>query len=325
MARQHGRLARCDAGSEGLMTDPSRPCQDAEPLRVLAIVVLYRIEPAQSKTLAGLAQAFAADPALATQIDLLVWDNSATAVDEKLLPLACTYRHAPVNAGVSGAYNAAAAMAAERDHAWLLLLDQDTSVTGDFLRGMLEHAAEAAGDEQVAAIVPYLYAGSFCLSPRLWHFARHAPLPRPASRRTEQREMFAANSGTLMRVHALQVIGGFSSRFWLDYSDIDVFHRLHAHNFVVMIAGDLALEHEVALLDYNVRMTPARYATYLAAEGDFLDLYRGRTERLLHLLRLAVRVVRQRRFADKTFSRMTRHELWRRLRVRRRARLRLRG
>lgn len=312
------------------MSDPSMPRPsvsrpDAEPQRVLAVVVLYRMQPARSKTLAGLSHAFATDAALAKQMDVLIWDNSATAVDENSLPLGCTYRHAPTNAGVSGAYNAAAAMAAERSCAWLLLLDQDTSITDEFLRGMLEHAAQAAGDEQVAAIVPYLYAGSFCLSPRLWHFGRHAPLSRPAAPYTERREMFAANSGTLMRVHALQAIGGYSSRFWLDYSDIDAFHRLHAQKFTVRIAGDLALQHEVALLNYDARMTPARYATYLAAEGDFLDLYRGRAERLLHLLRLAVRVVRQRRFADKTFSGMTRHELWRRLQVRRRARLRVRG
>jgi hypothetical protein len=45
---------------------------------------------------------------------------------------------------------------------------------------------------------------------------------------------------------------------------------------------------------------------------------------LLHLFRLAVRAVRQRRFADPAFSRMTRQELGRRLRTRRRARLQIR-
>jgi hypothetical protein len=45
---------------------------------------------------------------------------------------------------------------------------------------------------------------------------------------------------------------------------------------------------------------------------------------LLHLLRLAARAVRQRRFADATFSRMTRQALWRRLHTRRRARLQIR-
>ena len=293
-------------------------------VRVLAVVVLYRMEPARSKTLAGLAQAFADDPALAKQVEILVWDNSPAAIDERSIPFNCTYRHAPANEGVSGAYNAAAAMAMERGCAWLLLLDHDTSITKEFLRGMLAHAAQSDGDEKVAAVVPFLYGDTFCLSPRLWRFGRHAPLARPATAYTEGREIFAANSGTLMRVGALAAIGGYSKRFWLDYSDIDVFHRLHVRGFGIRVAHDLALEHEVALLDYNTRMTPTRYAIYLAAESDFLDLYRGPAERLLHLFRLAVRTIRQRRFADRTFSQMTRQDLWRRLHSRRQARLRLR-
>jgi GT2 family glycosyltransferase len=291
---------------------------------VLAVVVLYRIEPARSKTLIGLTQALAEDPALAKQVETLIWDNSPTAIDERMLPLVCMYRHAPMNEGVSGAYNAAAGIAAERGCAWMLLLDQDTSITKAFLRGMLDHAAEVAHDEMVAAVVPFLYAENFCLSPRLWRFGRHIALPRREASYMERREMFAANSGTLMRVRALEAIGGYSQRFWLDYSDIDAFYRLHAHGFAVRIATDLALEHEVALLDYDARMTPARYGTYLAAESDFLDLYRGRAERLLHLGRLAVRSIRQLRFKDGAFSRMTREELWRRLYFRRQTRLHVR-
>jgi len=294
------------------------------PSRVLAVVVVYRIEPAQSKTLTGLAQTFACDPDLLKEIQVLVWDNSPAAIDDRLLPISCTYRHAPGNAGVSGAYNAATIMAAERGCSWLLLLDHDTSVTVEFVRGMLAHAMQANPEQQVAAVVPFLYAGNFCLSPRLWRFGRHVPLPRPGNSSTERREMFAANSGTLMRISALDAIGGYSKRFWLDYSDIDLFHRLHEHGFAVRIAADLALEHDVALLDYDARMTPARYAIYLAAESNFLDLYRGPAERLLHLFRLAVRVIRQRRFADPAFSRMSRQELWRRLCVHRRARLKVR-
>jgi hypothetical protein len=79
------------------------------------------------------------------------------------------------------------------------------------------------------------------------------------------------------------------------------------------------------MLDYDARMSPARYANYLAAESDFLDLYRGPVERAMHLLRLAVRTVRQRRFADATYSRMTRQEVWRRLLTSRRQRQRGRG
>jgi GT2 family glycosyltransferase len=287
-------------------------------------VVLYRTAFEASKTLAGLTQAVAEDPTLLNSFDVLVWDNSPEPLPNSALPFPFRYHHAAQNEGVGGAYNGAARLAREQGAPWLLLLDHDTSVTGDFLRGMRQHAERAGGDEGIAAIVPFLYAGDFVLSPRLWSFARHVALPRPAAAYTEQRLIFAANSGTLMRVSALQAIGGYSPRFWLDYSDIYAFQRFYERGFGVRIAGDLALDHEVAMLDYDARMSPPRYATYLAAESDFLDLHRGWAERLMHLFRLAARAVRQRRFADATFSRMTRQELWRRLCTPRRARLQTR-
>jgi GT2 family glycosyltransferase len=290
-------------------------------VRALAVVVLYQKPLAASRTLAGLAQAFAEDASLGEQLDVLLWDNSPTTLEARSLPFAFTYQHAARNEGVSGAYNAAAIVAEQRGCAWLLLLDDDTSVTAEFLRGMLGHAAQVAEDERIAAVAPFLYAGTFCMSPRLWRFARHVPLPRPAHPYSETRAIFAANSGTLMRVRALEVIGGYSARFWLDYSDIEVFHRLQQHGLSVRIAGDLRLEHEMAMLDYDRRMTPARFAIFLAAESDFMDLYRGPLERGMHLLRLAARVVRQRSYADPAFARLSRRALSERLMTRRAVRL----
>jgi GT2 family glycosyltransferase len=320
VARHDGRLAR-ERASGGPLMPPGREQTNAARVRALAVVVIYRMPFAQSKTLAGLAGAFAEDPSLGQQLDVLVWENSPEAQEERELPFAFTYQHSPRNEGVSGAYNAACRMAAERGCGWLQLLDDDTSVTGEFLRGMLRHAAEVSGDERVAAVVPFLYAGSFCMSPRLWRFARHIPLPRPNAAFTETRSIFAANSGTLMRVRALETIGGYSSRFWLDYSDIDLFHRLHEHGFSVRIAADLSLEHEMAMLDYDRRMTPARFATFLGAESDFMDLYRGPAERGMHLLRLAGRVLHQRSYADPAFARLSRKALWERLTTHRATRL----
>jgi GT2 family glycosyltransferase len=303
------------------MTHAQSEKTDAAAVRALAVVVLYRTPFARSKTIAGLAQAFGEDPLLAQQFDVLVWDNSPEPQEERGFPFAYAYRHSAVNEGVSGAYNAAMRIAEQHGCGWLLLLDDDTSVTGEFLRRLLHHAAEIASEERVAAVVPFLYAGTFCMSPRLWRFARHVPLPRPAAAYTERRAIFAANSGTLMRVRALEVIRGYSSRFWLDYSDIDVFHRLHQQRLSVRIAGDLSLEHEMAMLDYDRRMTPARFATFLAAESDFMDLHRGPAERGMHLLRLAARVLHQRSYADPAFARLSRKALWERLTTRRTTRL----
>ncbi len=291
---------------------------------ILIVVVLYRTVFAESRTMRGVAQAMAEDPALLHNFSLLVWDNSPAPLDAATLPFPFRYHHATSNLGVAGAYNGATALAHGQGAPWLLLLDQDTAVTGDFLRGMWRYAEQVQSDARIAAVVPYLYAGDFVLSPRLWRLARHVPLPRPSKPTTEIRPIFAANSGSLVRVEALDAIGGYSLRFWLDYSDIYVFQRLHEAGFAVRIASDLALQHEVAMLDYNSRMSPERYATYLAAESDFLDLYRNSVERALHLPRLAVRAWRQRALADAAFTRMTRQELWRRISIGRKTRLRAR-
>jgi GT2 family glycosyltransferase len=303
------------------MSQSQKRQADSAAVRALAVVVLYRTSFDESKTIAGLAQAFQEDPMLKQQLDVLVWDNGPEAQEESRLPFLATYRHSTVNEGVSGAYNAAIEAAAQRDCGWLLLLDDDTSVTGEFLRGMLSHAVETADEQRIAAVVPFLLTGTFCMSPRLWRFARHVPLPRPAGAYTEKRSIFAANSGSLMRTRALEAIGGYSSRFWLDYSDIEVFHRLHQCEYSVRIAGNLSLEHEMAMLDYDRQMTPGRFATFLAAESDFMDLYRGPAERAMYLLRLAARILHQRSYADQTFARLSRKALWERLTTRRATRI----
>ena len=295
---------------------------DGQMHRMLAVVVLYETAFADSRTLRGLAQAYAEDPGLFEALDVLLWDNSPQAVDSAALPFRFEYRHADHNTGVAGAYNGAAAVAQERGCTWLLLLDQDTTVTSAYLRGIQAHAARDQEALHIAVIVPFLLAGTSILSPRLWRFARHQALPRPAESYVEERAMFAANSGTLLRADALRAIGGYRARFWLDYSDIYVFHRLHQQRYGVRIAADLELQHDIAMQNYDERMTPWRYGVYLAAEGDFLDLYRGPAERAMHLLRLAARVLRQRRrYASPVYARMSLQALLQRLTTRRSRRL----
>jgi hypothetical protein len=77
----------------------------------------------------------------------------------------------------------------------------------------------------------------------------------------------------------------------------------------------------MAMLDYDRRMTPGRFATFLAAESDFMDLYRGPTERAMYLLRLAARILHQRSYADQTFARLSRKALWERLTTQRATRI----
>ncbi|MGI8770599.1 MAG: glycosyltransferase [Acidobacteriaceae bacterium] len=279
---------------------------------ILIVVVLYRTDFAGSETLAGLVTAFRANPALLDRMELLVWDNSPEALTDPELPFAFTYQHAERNDGVAGAYNAAARLAEQSGHTWMLLLDQDTGVTEEFLRSMDSYGRELAANQNIAAVVPFLYAGSFQLSPRRLAVLNHPPIASGKSY-IERRRMFAANSGTLMRVSALRQVGGYSLDFWLDHSDIYVFHQFHRHGLGIFVAADLRLQHQVAMLDYDRRMTPERYGNFLAAEAAFDAIHNGYMQRTVQTLRLPIRALRQRRYPNKVYSRMTWRAFWQRV------------
>jgi GT2 family glycosyltransferase len=293
--------------------DPNLPPRAISP-SILAVVVLYRRQPAEAETVRGLQHAFAQFPTLSGHFRLLLWDNSP---EPPALPLAglnlpADYRHSARNEGVSGAYNAAAALAESARLPWLLLLDQDTAVTPEFLHAISAHARCLEPDTTVAAIVPFLFAGNFQLSPRRVRFGRYTPVP--PSTGLSPYEVFAANSGCLLRASTVRQVGGYSPDFWLDFSDIELFHRLHrSHLGHVFLAGDARLQHDIALMDYDTRMTPTRYRNFLAAEGAFHDLHKSWPERVLYAARLLVRAVRQRRLRNPEFPRLASQALRERL------------
>jgi GT2 family glycosyltransferase len=281
------------------------------PATILVVVVVYQSSLSAAQTLQGLVTAFAANPSLLRGMQVLVWDNSPEAVADPQLPFPFTYVHAERNQGVAGAYNGAMARARQSGYTWMLLLDQDTCITEEFLLRCQEYGRDLAGSHDIAAVVPFLYAGTFQLSPRRLTMFSQPPIPDGKSY-IERRKMFAANSGTMVRVDALEKIGGYSLDFWLDHSDRYVFDQFHRQGFAIFVAADLRLQHELAMLDYDRRMTPERYRNFLEAEAAFDALYNGWPQRTVQTLRLPFRALRQRRYQNKLYRRMTMQAFWRR-------------
>jgi GT2 family glycosyltransferase len=271
---------------------------------ILAVAVRYLTPLEESQTLSGLRAALGSDPGLAGAYDVVIWDNSPERADEAKVPATFLYRHAAANLGPSGAFNEARCYARARGHEWMLLLDQDTEVNAVFLRAMLRHLGEVADRSEIAAIVPTVWAGGVVESPRRQWFSCLRPYARGESG-VAPGEAIAINSGCMVRVSALEKIGGFSRDFWLDYSDMDVFHRFHLQGMKMWRAADAELQHEMTVMDYDRLMTPWRYRNFSNAESAFKDLYKGRLENGFHTLRVFVRALRQRRkYKNPEFSRI---------------------
>lgn len=284
-------------------------------------MVRYNTPLHQSDTLRGVCEAFTSNSAINDAFRFLIWDNSAQKLSTPSLPIPFEYRHSRHNLGIAGACNHVMQIARERGHPWMLLLDQDTKVHAGFFEAMMRWRAALESRSEIAVIAPTVRSGNVIVSPRQHLFNRHRAYldltPGIASG-----EAFAINSGALVRVAALRSVGGFSTDFWLDYSDIYVCHRFHLQGYKVWRATDAELEHEMTVRDYDRLMTPARYINYSYAETAFNDIYKGVLENWTQNLRLLARAIRQRRkYKNPAFSRITFEQLLYRLRVSRRVRI----
>lgn len=276
----------------------------------------------ESLTIQGLLQAFSCYPELHDSLSVLIWDNSPTPLKDPEVLSPFTYKHSQENLGVSGAYNRAMKIAEAMSCQWLLLLDQDTAIPADFLPQMSKLGSKFLNKPDIAAIVPFLVDGDRTLSPFKVLFKRLKPLHRPFEG-VYAGEASAANSGTLMRIDALQQIGGFNEDFWLDFSDVVVFHLLHQHGKQIYIAGDLQLNHKIAVMDVNNSMSPERYSSFISAEGAYWDTYGTVAERVFHTLRILERAIRhKRRLNNSAYPKITLSYFFKRLLLGKQSRLR---
>lgn len=274
-------------------------------MQILIVVVRYKMSFSDSETLAGLSQAFKVHPRLLDSMRVLIVDNSPSRLNNPQLSFPFEYRHFGKNLGVSGAYNRAMEIAEANGCPWMLLLDQDTTLTDNFLPRMHEYSKELEENTNIAAVAPFLRDGKRTISPGAFHFNRVELLSPPLSGEYVKKA-YAANSGTLMRVASLREIGGFDEDFWLDLSDIVAFHFLYLRGKHLYIAGDLQLQHKVTLNDYDGSMSPERYRNFITAEGAYWDLYRSGWENTIQTARLLARSLKQyTRYKNKSFAKIT--------------------
>jgi GT2 family glycosyltransferase len=265
---------------------------------IVAVLVLYRQSLAESPTYQGLESAFAADPSLRSAIHLIVADNSALA---QSLPtgFAAEYLHDGSNGGLAPRYNHALAAAKACGAAWLMLLDQDTKLTVEYVREAVRLASELREATGIVAAVPRLEIGGrtysphaprlcntrFCMTPELY-----GPLPEPA---------WAYNSGALMRVAAVAATGGFPSAYWLDFLDYATFSQMQASGGRLFLMH-ATLQHDLSENRPETPETRGRMEHRLLAEHRFYRDYGTACDRLLHrfdLLRQVIGHGRRGRFA----------------------------
>ncbi len=278
-------------------------------VEVLVVVVLYRLSPYESPAFQSLLRAV--DQIPNAQIACVVYDNSPQAQELPATPFTCSYRHDSTNPGLAVAYQYALERAEVEGIPWLLLLDQDTMVTAEYLREALGRARELRDQPEIGAIVPKLVQDDAVLSPH-WphgHRSRQSFGDRYGLMEPEVR---VYNSGTLLRVEAVRAAGGFPLDFPLDYLDHAVFARLQAQRRRVFLLG-ATLQHELASKSQDVYKTlksSPRLRGMLAAETRFYRHYGSGVDRLrLHKRRLKLALGMLRRLEFRSLAALVRSTL----------------
>jgi len=264
------------------------------------VVVLYNRAASESESLSSFLAALRDNPELARQFSIIVYDNSERAqLVEAASVCHLEYVHGGGNGGLAPAYNYA--LTAARDHraTWLLLLDQDTSLTADYLRELHELCAIHGDSNQVGAIVPKLVSGGVVYSPesnflyQMTHQFRAVRHPvAPEASGIQPSRISAYNSGAALRVSALVEVGGFPRQYWLDYLDHAVFHALRSRGYLLCLMH-ASLEQRLSHMDVNEvphwrhRNVLTAQTRFVVSHGNFLErlgyrLYLLRTSRFLH-------------------------------------------
>ena len=293
----------------------------AERLKVMTVIVLYRIAPHDSpafRSVMAAREAFGR----AGEVNVLLWDNSPSAGAGEGLPRGVAYFGDESNSGLATAYNRALEWAELHGAEWLLTLDQDTAVRADFFVKMAAAARASARYAGIAAIVPQIAAGERQLAPNRFQFGAIPRWYRKGYVGVPAEPVFAFNSGAMLRVDALKQVGGYDPRFWLDNSDAMIFSKLHEHGKRVYIAGEIQVEHEFSMKDMQKRMSANRYYNALFAETAFWDLRMNRMAGWERMVRLMVRLVKHLIRGDSAeLRRITWQALMRRLFTSRRRRI----
>lgn len=258
------------------------------PLKLMAVLVLYRRDLSNSETFATIVGSV--QDGWKDAVSILVVDNSPVRGEVVDVPawLNLDYHHDPTNGGVASAYNLGIKRAQEQGAAWLLLLDQDSQIPPEFISELFRCMRLCQSQDNIAAIVPRIVGESGVLSPKTVRLGYLSNI-RKQAKGVLGREVSAINSGAAVRVSFVQLLGGFDSFYWLDYLDHWLFRSIYRRGKEVFLS-DSSLSHDLSVESGS--MSVSRYANILNAEAHFIE-HEGRTgEMFLYTLRLAFRILK---------------------------------
>jgi GT2 family glycosyltransferase len=232
--------------------------------KLLAIIVLYKVNPLDSPTYQSLLLAV---KAVNSVLDLIIYDNSPESVfinNESLLNI--TYIADCKNSGISKAYNIASRIALERNKEWLLLLDQDSIMPNNFLEVLINSIKHNSSQ---VVFAPILKQNNIILSPCKFNLMKGRAFKNLNYGSLPIKNIAILNSGMCVNLKAYLQIGGYNENVNLDFSDhyfINQVRKKYSSVFVI----PAVIKHELSSNSPNEETVFRRFNQYCIGVKAFL-------------------------------------------------------
>lgn len=184
------------------------------------VIVLYKMRLEESPSFRSVyAQAKRQTRA---KIGFFICDNSPMADNKRSEYPDVHYEHHPENKGLGYAYNAAARYSRQKGLEWLILLDQDTILSDDFLACYAETLPIHPEVELFASQI--FLPSKKELSPlRRWKAQKRSLQP---DKLYLLKHYLLINSGLCIKLALFERSGGYDERVWLDFADTQFIRRI---------------------------------------------------------------------------------------------------
>lgn len=239
-------------------------------MKLTTVIVIYNMEIEKTKTIESLKNNKLFFECENMDSQVIIYDNSNSPQDCPQIFKNQVYIHDERNIGIVTAYNKAWEIASNKKNDWLLLLDQDTEITEDYLKRTIAALSNNQQEENIVAIVPTVYSNEKVVSPVFLDSLRPLKNTLP-SKGLQEKKVMAINSGAVIRVSFLNEINGFNKEFPLDYLDHWLFHTIYEKNRKIFLS-DAKLNHDLSVMNYNT-ISLGRYKSIVDSEVRYYNKY----------------------------------------------------
>lgn len=274
---------------------------------IFIVLVLYKTSLEDSKTIQTLLSIVEDDT------NLMVFDNSPisqySSSKFQFYNFTVNYYHDGSNPGLSHAYNLALTKAGQTNSKWLLLLDQDTTLTVEYAEEIVSLQINEMS-KNVVAIMPRVVSllGDKIIAPTKMSLGGICR-PISAASGIVKKRISGINSGTLLNVSFMNSINGFSTNYSLDMLDHWYFREIMNNEKDVYLLQS-SIKQDLSIYgNFEENVSLSRYQQLLNAESNFIK-EEGFLSLLLFKLRLVSRILKQISYKNKEYYKITLTEVF---------------